>query len=83
LEIDLDKTCYLYHEFEVGDGVVKRASSSAIVAHNAMINASSLSPEISAMVNDGVSRMNRGEIREFEHQIEDRSGNNHRFIYRK
>jgi hypothetical protein len=48
-----------------------------------LVRASSLDPKVSAMIDDGINRMNRGEIGEFEHKMVDNSGNKHQFIYRK
>jgi len=85
IEIDIDKTkCKnSSHIFWSSEGATRKVPQDVVDYNHALARTSSLNPEISAMINDGISRMNRGEIREFEHQIEDRSGNNHRFIYRK
>jgi len=60
-----------------------RVIPNEVVSNRILAKAESLNPQTSALINDGISRMKRGEIREFEHQIEDISGNNHKFIYRK
>jgi len=82
IEIDIDKT-KCERSSNIFSGVIREVPRDVVNYNLALVRTSSLNPEISAIVNDGIGRMNRGEIREFEHQIEDRSGNTHRFIYRK
>jgi len=85
IEIDIDKTrCEnSSHIFDSSEGATRAVPQDVVNYNLALARTSSLNPEISTMISDGISRMNRGEIREFEHRIEDRSGNTHRFIYRK
>jgi len=82
IEIDIDRT----KRISSGEWVPRdawREVPNEVVSSRVLAKAESLDPQVSAHISDGISRMNRGEIREFEHKMEDNSGNRHQFIYRK
>lgn len=58
-------------------------SSEEVVVRRRMEAAASVDPTALFVTRDGIDRINRGEISEFEYKMVDNSNNTHHFIYRK
>lgn len=54
-----------------------------VVVRRRMEAAASVDPTALFVTRDGIDRINRGEISEFEYKMVDNSNNTHHFIYRK
>lgn len=86
IKIDLDKAKNMSGGNNFDNSVWKEvpwevAKREAVA--NDMISASSVNSEAAAITRDGINRINRGEISEFEYRMQDNSGNRHQWIYRK
>lgn len=85
VEIDLDKA-KCYDSDHVFDDYAWRQIPLEIIAErnrDAMIKTSSADATALVVTRDGINRINRGEISEFEYKMVDNSGNRHQWIYRK
>jgi len=84
IEIDIDKTrCKSSSHIFNSSDVVREVPQDVVIRRNEMIRASSADPTALAITREGMDRINRGEIREFEYKMEDISGNKHHWVYRK
>lgn len=82
VKIDLDKTRNMSSS-NIFDNSVWKEVPWEVAQREGMIIASSVNSEALAVTQDGINRINRGEISEFEYKMEDNSGNRHQWIYRK
>lgn len=82
IEIDIDKTKNMSKGDVLSSDGWKEVPEE-VVSSRALSKAASLDPQVSATINDGISRINRGEINQFDHYMEDNSGNKHHFVYKR
>jgi len=82
IEIDLDETKCREMNYVFGGNVIREVPWEVVTSRN-MINASSVSSEAVTITQDGINRINRGELSEFEYKMVDNSGNRHHWTYKK
>lgn len=86
IEIDLDRTKNIRSDDIISYDwwrAVPREVGVASVTASSMISASSVDPTALFVTQDGINRIKRGEISEFEYKMVDNSGNRHHWTYKK
>ena len=82
IEIDIDRT-RLGHSDNYFEGDVIRIIPEQEVIRRNMLATASADPTALAITREGIDKVVRGEISEFEYKMVDNSNNTHHFIYRK